>query len=190
MSGSGVFRFRKISEIDAPWTKHLKDFDGSEQTFTSDGFHVAVQPLRGYGLSGFSAVVAAEANNFIDERLQPMIFASQVVAVIPYPVFFITYMAFLAFKDFIRRRNLRRVHVLHRGVATLAHEAMPEEPTIDPNVAMTALRKKIVNQQLAVSRDAKCSMDAYIENSARKKKDAATDILYAQIKMQNQLGNT
>merc|ERR1712080_520269 len=111
--------------------------------------------------------------NFVDSRLAPMLDSSKVVAVLPYPVFILVFLGFKCYKEVARRRNLRRVHVLHRGIATLVAEAAPDEmeETGESNAAMATLRQRIITNNQQALRDAKMSMDAYIESTAKAKKD-------------------
>jgi len=182
----GVFRFRRIDEVQASWTSKLKEFDGKKQEFSEGGFYVVVQPLSGRGLSNFSAVVAAQRDMFVDSRLSPMLEGAKIVAVLPYPVFLIVWVGFKLYKEHIRRRNLRRVHVLHEGIATLVHEAVPDVNMPDTGDTMTALRKRILAKTEKVSRDANTAMSHFIENSSKAKGQCdAHGMLMDQIKHHN-----
>jgi len=181
----GVFRYRRINELAAPWASHVEKFDGTEQDFSAEGFFIVVRPLRGRGLGNFSVLVAAERDEFVDTRLVPFIEASKVVAVLPYPVLFLL-MAFLQFLDENKRRkNLRRVHVLHEGMATLVHEAMPDSEGLPYGTSdgMSALRKRTLAKTITAERNAEASMSHFLEKSS-----TATDTQLAilgQIKYQN-----
>jgi hypothetical protein len=159
----GVFRFRYLSEIQAPWASKLQDFDGTPQSFYVDGFYVVVQPVRGRGLGNFSAVVAADRDVFVDSRLSPALTGAKVVAILPYPVFFLTLVMLQIYRDRSRRTSLRRVHVLHEGMATLEHMS----DGLDVHQAsqmkdLSKLRRRHQEQMVEVQREAASSMNNFL----------------------------
>jgi len=175
---SGVFRFRHISELEAPWAAELKDFNGQGRSFSSSGFYVVVKPLGGRGMGNFAAVVAAQRDMFVDTRLTPILTSANVVSVLPYPVFILNIVGYYVYKEYARRRSMRRVHVLHEGVAQLMQESVPDEMQHDEpeyeghcqtEKALAALRKRTIAKSVAVQRDAKISMSLYLEDSTKAK---------------------
>jgi len=173
----GVFRFRKLGEVEARWASKLKAFDGSPQSFYSEGFYVVVKPLRGRGLANFSAVVAADRAVFVDSRLSPMLNGAKVVAVIPYPVFVLVLVILHFHRSRQRRQNLRRVHVLHEGMATLEHSSAGLADDFSKIACMTKLRQRTQEKLIAAERDAKSSMSDFLAVSvfAKPKGDAETE---------------
>lgn len=167
----GTFRFKKIGEVGAGWAQQLKDYNGKEQMFLHDSYVVAVQPILGRGLANFSAVVAAQRDMFIDERLTPMLDGAQLVAVIPYPVAFLTIMLLVAWRNRQRGRVMRRVHVLHEGMATLEHAAGGGFAGFGHE---TKLRQRTLEKSRNAQLAAAHSMSYYLENSinTRPKADA------------------
>jgi len=167
----GVFRFRYLSEIQAPWASKLQDFDGTPQSFYVDGFYVVVQPVRGRGLGNFSAVVAADRDVFVDSRLSPALTGAKVVAILPYPVFFLTLVMLQIYRDRSRRTSLRRVHVLHEGMATLEHMSDGLEPSQIKD--LSKLRRKHQEQMVEVQREAASSMNNFLALSHAHNNDEA-----------------
>jgi len=157
--------------------KKLEPFNGQPQNFYHEGIYVVVQPLHGRGLGNFSAVVAADRNTFVDSGLSPLLLASQVVAVLPYPVFIITIILLQIYRDRGRRQNLRRVHVLHEGMATLEHTSNsgPNDLLADnefhSNLDNMRDKQKQRNQErlIAVQREALYSMSNFLQNTVMSK---------------------
>lgn len=172
----GVFRFRRLDELSAKWASKLEPFNGQPQSLVgidNDGIYVAVQPLVGRGLSNFSAVVAADRGTFADEGLSPMIQGAKVVALLPYPVFLITFALLQIYRDRGRRLNLRRVHVLHQGMATLEHKAnFLEEAQV---VSRSKLKQRNAERLAATQQDAVRSMSNFLCNTEFNKPKGDSD---------------
>lgn len=165
----GVFRFRKLNEIPAKWASRLQDFDGKEQSFYDEGSYVVVQQVRGRALGNFTAVVVAQRGIFVDTRLAPMLNGAKIVAVMPYPVFILTVLALAVFKHHQHRKNVRRVHVLHEGMATLDHSANDNGNDLDGIKCLSTLRQKTQENLNAATRNAQTSMSQYLVMSVMAK---------------------
>merc|ERR1712196_565641 len=107
-----------------------------------------------------------------------------VVAVLPYPAFMLVGLGYQLHKEVVRRRNLRRVHVLHQGIVTLVHEAHPEEENQEDHhqEGLCELRRRIAVKASTAKRDADASMSLYLENSAKAKGGTGQELVLAEIK--------
>jgi len=108
---TGTVRFRRAWELDFPWASHLQeaDFQGGHRSFDAEGFHVAVAPVRGRGMERFYALVVAEKTAFVDNGFGAMSIVSQVLALLPYPVGYLIYLAYRSYNWYKERRHLKRV---------------------------------------------------------------------------------
>jgi len=119
---TGLARFRKIWELDRAWAKGLSSGDfgtSAGKEFETDGFHVAIAPLRGRGLRSFFVVAAGERRHFVDDNLAQSTVAGEVLVCVPYPAAAILFMAWYVHKLYKQKQKARRRQIAHQGRATL-----------------------------------------------------------------------
>jgi len=107
---SGLARFRKVWELALSWAQELEagDFAGGGKQYASHGYQVVVSPVEGRGMDHFSAIVAAETAPFIDSNQHSLGTTAIVIVLTPYPGAFAVYLGLLAFKEYQRRKEMKK----------------------------------------------------------------------------------
>lgn len=120
---SGQLTFRHIRETGDAWVGDLQveDFAGrAVRRFDAGDFHVVVAPVPGRGLSHFSVVLASCRTAFVDDVLDGLSKAMDVLVGLPHASLFIVFVGYQISKEMRRRRADHARLVREEGARALA----------------------------------------------------------------------